>query len=221
MSAPSFSRLSSTIAPLPMDNVDTDQIIPAAFLKITDKQGLGPGLFANWRYDDPIGCRYPNEEFVLNRPEHRKSQILLAGDNFGCGSSREHAPWALLAGGIRAVISTRFADIFHSNSLKNGLLPVQVDPAVSKKLLATAESDPSAIVVIDLESQTLTTSEGEEVHFDLDPFAKRCLLDGVDQLDYLVEQIPEIEDFEAKRSARVDTTAAADPPGPAARRINR
>ncbi|HYG68940.1 MAG TPA: 3-isopropylmalate dehydratase small subunit, partial [Anaeromyxobacteraceae bacterium] len=153
------------------DNVDTDQIIPARFLKVTDKAGLGDALFADWRYDEHGA---PRPEFVLNRPEARGCAILVAGDNFGCGSSREHAPWALVDHGFRAVISTRIADIFRSNALKNGLVPVVVDAASHARLLAA----PGAAVVVDLERRTVTLPGGGEVEFPIDPFARYCLLNG-------------------------------------------
>lgn len=205
MSAPAFRLLESSLAPLPARNVDTDQIIPAAFLKITDKSGLGEGLFANWRYDDPENLRYPISDFVLNRPEHKEATVLLAGDNFGCGSSREHAPWALLAHGFRAMISTGFADIFSNNALKNGLLVITVSEEISERLFALVEQDPSALVAIDLEAQTVALADGTKFSFEIYPFAKHCLLQAVDQLDYLVEQLPEIELFEACHPPRIDT----------------
>ena len=188
-----------TVAPLPNVNVDTDQIIPASYLKVVDKEGLGEGLFANWRWR---GGRAgdPDPQFVLNRPEHRDATILLAGDNFGCGSSREHAPWALLAGGFRAVLSTGFADIFCSNALKNGLLVVEIERAASERLFAAVGGDPSSRVAIDLEERTVTLPDGSCVSFEIDPFARRCLLDGVDPLGYLLERLPEIEAWELARA---------------------
>jgi 3-isopropylmalate/(R)-2-methylmalate dehydratase small subunit len=177
---------------LPRENVDTDQIIPARFLKVTDKAGLGKALFADWRYDD---AGAPREEFVLNRPETQGSAILVAGDNFGCGSSREHAPWALVDHGFRAVISTRIADIFRSNALKNGLLPVVVDAAAHAKLVAA----PGATVRIDLERRTVRLPDGTEVEFPIDPCARTCLLNGVDELGFLLGQDAAIAAHEAAR----------------------
>ncbi len=199
---PQFTTLTGSMAPLPIDNVDTDQIIPASYLKVTDKSGLGEGLFSRWRQGD--GGR-PNPDFFLNRVEHANARILLAGDNFGCGSSREHAPWALLDFGFRAVISTRFADIFRNNSLKNGLLVVTVSPEVQQGLFAAVGEDPSTTVTIDLSSQQLTLPSGDAVDFDIEPFAKECLLRGVDQLSYLLEHSSAIEAYEADTGARIDT----------------
>jgi 3-isopropylmalate/(R)-2-methylmalate dehydratase small subunit len=190
------TRIESRVAPLPINDIDTDQIIPARYLKITDKSGLAEGLFSNWR-DTP--------DFSLNQPQYKGARVLLAGDNFGCGSSREHAPWALLEGGYQAVISTSFADIFRNNSLKNGLLVVEVDKPVWAGLLADVERDPSLQVVIDLEEQALTLPDGSQVRFTVDPFARHCLLGGIDQFGYLLEQLPEIEAWENERAPRVDT----------------
>jgi len=184
-----FTTLTSRVVTLPVDNVDTDQIIPARFLKVTDKAGLGKVLFCDWRYEgtvpnvDAADEATPNAEFVLNDPTNAGAQILVAGDNFGCGSSREHAPWALVAYGFRAVISTSFADIFRSNALKNGLLPVIVDPEVQMALL---DLPVDAELTIDLETETLEVPGGYQVAFSIDPFARRCLLQGVDQLGYLL-----------------------------------
>jgi 3-isopropylmalate/(R)-2-methylmalate dehydratase small subunit len=179
--------------PLPINDVDTDQIIPAQFLKVTDKNGLADALFYHWRYDDD---KSPKPEFVLNRPEYKGAQILLAGDNFGCGSSREHAPWALTSYGFRAVISTSFADIFRSNSLKNGLIPVVVDETIHKMLFDFVEEVLDAEFTVDLESQTLTFPNGS-VQFPIDPFNKACLLNGVDELGYIMSFEKEIAAFEA------------------------
>ena len=177
---------------LPRENIDTDQIIPARFLKVTDKAGLGKAAFADWRYG-PDGA--PNPEFVLNRPEAQGCAVLVAGENFGCGSSREHAPWALHDFGFRAVISTRIADIFKSNALKNGLLPIVVDPASHAALLAA----PGAPVRIDLEAQTLTLPGGASVKFPIDGFSRYCLLNGVDELGFLLGQAEAITRFEEAR----------------------
>ncbi len=193
-----FTTLTSKIVPLPNENIDTDQIIPARFLKGTDKAGLGDNLFADWRYNED---GTPKPDFVLNRPEMQGRQILLAGDNFGCGSSREHAPWALLAWGFRAVISTSFADIFRNNSLKNGLLPVVVDATTHRELLHLVEQEPATEVTIDLAAQTLALPDGRVVEFPIDSFSKQCLLEGVDQLGYLLKQMPHIEAYEASHPA--------------------
>jgi 3-isopropylmalate/(R)-2-methylmalate dehydratase small subunit len=179
--------------PLPNNDVDTDQIIPARYLKVTDKAGLAEGLFYEWRYIAPGQAR---PEFPLNHPELQGAQILLAGDNFGCGSSREHAPWALIAWGLRAVVSTSFADIFRSNALKNGLLPVVVDPSAHQKLFSLVLADPRCEILIDLAAQTLTLPDGQAVVFPLEPFSKLCLLEGVDQLGYLVRHEAKIAIFE-------------------------
>jgi 3-isopropylmalate/(R)-2-methylmalate dehydratase small subunit len=191
MSAPQFSTLTSKVVPLPDSDVDTDQIVPARYLKVTDKNGLAEALFADWRAAKP--------DFPLDLPENRGAQILLAGHNFGCGSSREHAPWALVAGGFRALISTAFADIFRGNALKNGLLPIVVEPAIHQDLFARRRRDPNLQLTIDLEAQTLTIPGGEVVRFAVDPFAKRCLLAGVDELGYLVQLLGQVEKYEARR----------------------
>jgi 3-isopropylmalate/(R)-2-methylmalate dehydratase small subunit len=179
---------SRTVA-LPQENVDTDQIIPARFLKVTDKKGLGKALFSDWRYG-PDGA--PKPDFVLNRPEAQGARVLVAGDNFGCGSSREHAPWALVDHGFQAVISTRIADIFRNNALKNGLLPIVVDPASHAKLLAA----PGATVRIDLEARTLTLPDGSKLEFPVDDFSRYCLLNGVDELGFLLAKQDAIAAYE-------------------------
>ncbi|GAB4527317.1 MAG: 3-isopropylmalate dehydratase small subunit [Anaerolineae bacterium] len=199
---PAFTTLTSTMVPLPIENVDTDQIIPARFLKTTNKVGLGDSLFADWRYD---ANGNPRPDCPLNWPQYQGAQILVAGDNFGCGSSREHAPWALLGYGFRAVISTRFADIFRNNALKNGLLPITVDAETLRQLFSLIEEDPTTTVTVDLASQTVTLPDGRAVSFPLDAFAKHCLLNGVDQLGYLIEQLPQVEAYEAAHPARVNT----------------
>ena len=175
---------------LPLTNVDTDQIIPARFLTTTTREGLGRQLFSDWRYR---ADGTPNADFVLNRPEARGCEVLVAGRNFGCGSSREHAPWALLDYGIRAVISTEIADIFRGNALKNGLLPVTVDESIAAWLLA----HPGASVTVDLESASLALPTGVSVAFPIDAFARHCLLHGIDELGYLRGKLPEIERYEA------------------------
>ena len=209
-----LTHLTSRLAPLPIDNVDTDQIIPASYLKVIDKSGLGEGLFSRWRQGED---GEPDPDFVLNRSEYEGAQVLLAGDNFGCGSSREHAPWALLDYGFKAVVSTRFADIFSNNAVKNGLLLVPVEKQVQDRLFKAVSDDPSCEVHIDLAAQSLRLPGGEEVSFPIDPFAKECLLRGVDQMAFLLEQGGAIGDFEQSNPARVDTaradTARADTRG--------
>lgn len=190
-----FTAFESTLAPLPLNNIDTDQIIPARFLKTTSKEGLDRNLFCDWRQD-------PN--FILNTPRGKNAQILLAGDNFGCGSSREHAPWALTQFGFRAVISTSFADIFKQNSLKNSLLPIVVSPAIHQKLFALPED---AKVKVDLATQTLTLPDGTAVEFPVDPFNKSCLLEGVDELGWILKQEPSIAAYETGHKALINTLA--------------
>ena len=190
---PQFTTLTSRLVPLPVDNIDTDQIIPARYLKATDKSGMGQALFADWRYA-PDGS--PRPGFALNDPRYQGAQILLAGDNFGCGSSREHAPWALTGFGFRAVVSTSFADIFRNNALKNGLLPVIVDAETHRSLFDLAAEAPQAEITIDLESQTVTLPGGQTFTFPIDPFSKTCLLKGVDQLGYILSFEDEIAVFE-------------------------
>ena len=190
-----FTTLTSRVMPLPVNDIDTDQIIPAQFLKVTDKNGLADALFLHWRYNDD---KSPKADFVLNKPEYQGAQILLAGDNFGCGSSREHAPWALTSYGFRAVISTSFADIFRNNSLKNGLIPIVVNEATHKMLFDYVEEVPSAEFTVDLESQTLSFSNGS-VQFPIDPFNKACLLNGTDELGYIMSFEKEITAFEQTR----------------------
>ncbi len=198
-----FQTFTSRVAPLPVDNIDTDQIIPARFLKTTDKMGLGANLFCDWRYDS---AGNPKPDFILNRPEVQGAQALLAGDNFGCGSSREHAPWALTAWGIRAVISTSFADIFTNNSLKNGLLPIIVDSETHGRLMEQISADPAAEVTVDLATQTLRLPDGALVVFPIDSFAKECLLEGVDELGYLLQHQRQIDAYEKRTPDVVLTT---------------
>ena len=189
-----FTRVTSRTVVLPVNDIDTDQIIPARFLRTTSKEGLGQQLFADWRY---LADGSPNPEFVLNRPEAAGAQVLVAGDNFGCGSSREHAPWALTDFGIRAVISTSFADIFRSNSLKNGLVPVIVDADTLEWLKA----NPGVEVNVDLEARALKLPDGRAVSFPIEPFARYCLMQGVDQLGYLLSQDAAITAYEKRREA--------------------
>jgi 3-isopropylmalate/(R)-2-methylmalate dehydratase small subunit len=197
-----FQNLKSRMVPMPQRNIDTDQIIPARFLKTISKEGLGDNLFCDWRYD---ALGKPKPEFILNQPRAAGAQVLLAGDNFGCGSSREHAPWALTQFGFRALISTSFADIFRANALKNGLLPVIVPADVHAELFGAVAKDPNAEVRIDLNNQTLLTPGGRQVEFPVDSFAKHCLLEGVDELGYTLQHEAEIAAFEARRVGSVNT----------------
>jgi 3-isopropylmalate/(R)-2-methylmalate dehydratase small subunit len=190
-----ITTITSRTVVLPVENVDTDQIIPARFLKATSKVGLGTKLFADWRF---AADGTPKPDFVLNQPAAAGAAVLVAGDNFGCGSSREHAPWALYDYGFRAVVSTSIADIFRSNSLKNGLLPIVVDAAAHAQLLAA----PGAEVVVSVADQTLTLPDGATVKFPIDPFARYCLLHGVDELEFLLSQGDAIAAFEARRTNR-------------------
>jgi len=194
MAAPKFTTVTSRAVVLPNTDVDTDQIIPARFLKITDKQGLGEKAFCDWRYRDDGS---PNPDFVLNKPESQGAQILVAGHNFGCGSSREHAPWALTGWGLRAVVSTLFADIFRNNSLKNGLVPVTVEPAIHAELLAALQKNPTTPITVDLATTTVSWPGRAPVPFPIDPFARDCLLRGVDELGYLQALEPQIQAYEA------------------------
>ena len=189
-----FTTLTSRVMPLPVNDIDTDQIIPARFLKATDKKGMGDNLFADWRYNSDGS---PKADFVLNQPNSKGAQILLAGDNFGCGSSREHAPWALTGFGFKAVISTSFADIFRNNSLKNGLIPIIVDDTTHKMLFDLVEEAPRAELTVDLATQTLSYPGGSAT-FPIDPFNKTCLLNGVDELGYILGFEKEIAEFELK-----------------------
>jgi 3-isopropylmalate/(R)-2-methylmalate dehydratase small subunit len=199
-----FTNFESRLVPLPVNNIDTDQIIPARFLKTTSKQGLDKQLFNDWRYDEQGN---PNPDFVLNQPRVRGAQVLLAGDNFGCGSSREHAPWALTQFGFRAVISTSFADIFKQNSLKNSLLPIVVPPDVHAELFNAVAKDVNATVSIDLPAQTLTLPDGRKVEFAVDQFAKHCLVEGVDELGYIRKHEAAISAIEAAQPPTVNTLA--------------
>jgi 3-isopropylmalate/(R)-2-methylmalate dehydratase small subunit len=188
-----FTAFESRLVPLPKNNVDTDQIIPARFLKTTSKEGLDKNLFADWRQ---------NPDFILNTPRGQNAQILLAGDNFGCGSSREHAPWALTQFGFRAVISTSFADIFKQNSLKNSLIPIVVSPEIHTRLFSLPED---AKVKVDLATQTLTLPDGQAVEFAVDSFSKTCLLEGIDELGWILKQEPAIAAYEKTRTSTLNT----------------
>jgi 3-isopropylmalate/(R)-2-methylmalate dehydratase small subunit len=194
-----FTNFESRLVPLPNNNIDTDQIIPARFLKTTSKEGLDKQLFCDWRYDNQGN---PKPDFILNQPRAKGAEVLLAGDNFGCGSSREHAPWALTQFGFRAVISTSFADIFNQNALKNSLLPIVVSPEVHAELLALP---PDAKVSIDLVAQKLKLPSGRTVEFPVDEFSKHCLVNGVDELGYIQQQEPSIAVFEARREGSINT----------------
>jgi len=195
-----FTPFESRMVMILRDNIDTDQIIPARFLKTISKVGLGDQLFYDWRYDAE---GKPRPDFVLNQPEAKACQVLLAGDNFGCGSSREHAPWALTQYGFRAVISTSFADIFKGNSLKNSLLPIVVPADVHAELM----KNPDAPVKVDLASQTLALASGRKVEFPVDGFPKHCLIEGIDELGYIQQQETAIAAYEASHPAGIDTRA--------------
>jgi 3-isopropylmalate/(R)-2-methylmalate dehydratase small subunit len=190
-----FSKISGVAAPLPLVNIDTDMIIPKQFLKTIKRSGLGVNLFDEMRYD-----RQGNEieDFVLNKPAYRQAQILVAGDNFGCGSSREHAPWALADFGIKAIISTSFADIFYNNCFKNGMLPIVLPQEAVDVLMKDAEKGSNARIEVDLESQTVTSSDGQSFKFDVDAFKKHCLLNGLDDIGLTMEKAKSIDAFEAK-----------------------
>ena len=200
-----FTTFTSRLVPLPIDNIDTDQIIPARFLKTISRAGLENELFFDWRYDRE---GRPKPEFILNKPEGRAAKVLLAGDNFGCGSSREHAAWALTQYGFRAVISTSFADIFRGNALKNSLVPIAVSRDVHKALFEAVAADPEATVTVDLEQQKLILPDGSAVTFHIDEFARHCLLEGIDELGYILQQQPAIAAYEAKRAMTIDTLTA-------------
>ncbi|KAB8141469.1 3-isopropylmalate dehydratase small subunit [Chloroflexia bacterium SDU3-3] len=200
----SITTFEAKIAALPVSDIDTDQIIPARFLKTTNKAGLGDGLFSDWRYN---ADGTPKPDFVLNRPDVQGAQVLIAGNNFGCGSSREHAPWALTGYGFKAVVSTFFADIFKSNALKNGLVPIVVDEDTLYQLFSLFEEDPSTTVVVDIPNQALVLPGGQTVKFPIDPFAKHCLVHGVDQMGFLLNEDSAISEFESARTPRVQTVA--------------
>jgi 3-isopropylmalate/(R)-2-methylmalate dehydratase small subunit len=201
--ATAYDTFSSGVIPLPAENVDTDQIVPARFLKVTDKEGLADALFRDWRYEADGGLKEPT--FVLDRPAMYGRQILLAGDNFGCGSSREHAPWALVAWGIRAVITTSCADIFQGNALKNGLLPIIVDPEKHRQLFDLVSANPDVELTVDLESQVVHLPGDEDLPFDVDPFSKLMLLKGTDEMGYLLGKADAIDAWEAAHEPRIDT----------------
>ena len=191
-----FTELTGVAAPLPIINIDTDMIIPKQYLKTIKRTGLGSALFSEMRYNDD-GTENP--DFVLNKPAYRHAKIIVAGDNFGCGSSREHAPWALLDFGVRCVISTSFADIFYNNCFKNGLLPIALPQETVDQLMEDAKKGGNAVLTIDLDKQTISRPDGEVVHFDIDPFRKHCLLNGLDDIGLTEQKNAAISDYEAKR----------------------
>ncbi len=190
-----FEKLTGIAAPMPLVNIDTDMIIPKQFLKTIKRSGLGVHAFDEMRYLDDGS---ENPDFVLNKPAYRETQILVAGDNFGCGSSREHAPWALADFGIKAVISTSFADIFYNNCFKNGMLPIVLPQEAVDVLMRDAEKGANARMTIDLENQVVTTSDGEEFRFEIDSFKKHCLLEGLDDIGLTMEKVGAIDSFEAQ-----------------------
>jgi 3-isopropylmalate/(R)-2-methylmalate dehydratase small subunit len=190
-----FTTLTGIAAPMPLVNIDTDMIIPKQFLKTIARTGLGKNLFDEMRYTEG-GAEIP--EFVLNQPAYRKAEIIVAGENFGCGSSREHAPWALLDFGIRCVISTSFADIFYNNCFKNGILPIVMPPEVVAVLMDDARKGENARIAVDLESQTVTTSDGQSFPFDVDSHRKHCLINGLDDIGLTLEKVTAIDSYEGK-----------------------
>ena len=202
-----FTVFRSKAIPLPAENVDTDQIVPARYLKVTDKDGLAEALFRDWRFEEDGSLKDP--PFILDQPEMAGRRILVVGDNFGAGSSREHAPWALTAWGIRAIFSTSYADIFRNNSLKNGVLPIVVDSATHARLFELLATDPDAEFTVDLAEQGVLLPDGSTLEFDIDPFAKRMILAGTDELGYLLLKEPEIDAWEASHPARIDSRVGA------------
>ncbi len=202
--AEGFRGFSSRVVPVRAENVDTDQIVPARYLKVTDKAGLADALFRDWRFDEDGTRKDP--PFVIDQPGMDGRRILLAGDNFGCGSSREHAPWALRAWGVEAILSTSFADIFRNNSLKNGVLPIVVDPETHRRLFELVESEPDAELRVDLAEQGILMPDGSTIAFEIDPFAKAMLLAGTDEIGYVLARADAIATWEADHPARVDTT---------------
>ena len=202
-----FASFTSTVIPLPAENVDTDQVVPARYLKVTDKAGLADALFRDWRFNEDGSLKEPR--FILDQPEMAGRRILLAGDNFGAGSSREHAPWALTAWGIRAILSTSFADIFRSNSLKNGLLPIAVEAERHRQLFDLVRDRPDAELTVDLDAQVVHLPGDEDLPFEVDPFARMMLLAGTDEMGYLLAKVDAIDAWERTHPARVDTVAGA------------
>ena len=202
-----FTVFTSRVVPIPAENVDTDQIVPARYLKVTDKNGLAEALFRDWRFEEDGSLKEP--PFILDRPEMAGRRILLVGDNFGAGSSREHAPWALTAWGVRAILSTSFADIFRSNSLKNGVLPIVVDAATQARLFEMIAADPDAELTIDLAEQGVLLPDGSTLDFDIDQFAKRMILAGTDELGYLLSKDTELRAWESAHPPRIDSLAGS------------
>jgi 3-isopropylmalate/(R)-2-methylmalate dehydratase small subunit len=202
-----FTVFTSAVVPIPAENVDTDQIVPARYLKVTDKAGLADALFRDWRFEEDGSLKEPR--FILDRPQMAGRKILLVGDNFGAGSSREHAPWALTAWGVRAILSTSYADIFRNNSLKNGVLPIVVDRATHERLFTMLAADPDAQLTIDLAEQGVLLPDGTTIDFEIDPFAKRMILAGTDELGYLLAKDREMDAWEAAHPPRIDTLAGA------------
>jgi 3-isopropylmalate/(R)-2-methylmalate dehydratase small subunit len=191
------TTLESTYVVLPVDNVDTDQIVPARFLKVTDKRGLGDSVFADWRL---LPDGQPNADFPLNRPDAKGARVLVAGANFGCGSSREHAPWALVGWGLRAIVAPSFADIFRQNAMKNGLLPIAVDAAFHARLVEARRENPAARITVDLPAQSVALRGGPSARFEIDSFAKECLVNGVDELGYLLARLDDIKRYESSHA---------------------
>ena len=202
-----FRAVRSRVVPILRENVDTDQVVPARYLKVTDKAGLAEALFRDWRFEEDGSLREPR--FVLDEPRMAGRQILLVGGNFGAGSSREHAPWALAAWGVRAIITTGFADIFRSNATKNGVLPIVVDAATHARLVALMAADPDADLTIDLAEQGVLLADGSTIDFDVDPFAKGMLLAGTDELGWLLARTAAIDAYESAHAPRVDTRPVA------------
>jgi 3-isopropylmalate/(R)-2-methylmalate dehydratase small subunit len=200
-----FTTLTATMVSIPTENIDTDQIIPARFLKVTDKQGLGDNLFFDWRYEADGS---PKADFILNTEQAHQAKILVTGDNFGCGSSREHAPWAIMGYGFKAVISTSFADIFRNNSLKLGLVPIIVDKETHYQLQSLISEEPNTQITVDLASQKVQLPDGRAVQFPIDTFSKTCILNGIDQLGYLQRHTAAVAAYEAEHPDRINTLAA-------------
>jgi 3-isopropylmalate/(R)-2-methylmalate dehydratase small subunit len=202
-----FTMFTSKVVPIAAENVDTDQIVPARYLKVTDKAGLAEALFRDWRFEEDGSLKDP--PFILDRPGMAGRKILLVGDNFGAGSSREHAPWALAAWGVRAIISTSYADIFRNNSLKNGVLPIAVDAATHARLVALLQADPDASLTVDLAEGGILLPDGSTIDFVIDPFAKQMLLAGTDELGYLLSKEAELSAWEAAHPPRIDSLAGS------------
>ena len=194
-----FSKIRSVVAPLPLINIDTDMIIPKQFLKTIKRSGLGKNLFDEMRYDE---SGKELEDFILNQEAYREAKILVAGDNFGCGSSREHAPWALLDFGIRVVISTSFADIFFNNCFKNGILPIKLEKEQRDMIIKDAENGSNAILTVDLEEQEITRPDGSRFHFEVDSFRKHCLINGLDDIELTMKKVKKIKNFEQAYSTK-------------------